>query len=137
MLLHIYVRNDVMVLEGVLARPEVPRFLLGVVIPLLQSFQLVVEVDHVVGLLVPQGGVFVLGKHIDHVLLLGLFNRLLGLSVRVGLRDRIVERLLLFDELSGDFFVGGLFPLEVLLLVEVVVHVGLPFRVAWRQVVGR
>ena len=135
MLLHVDVRNDVVVLEGVLARAEVPRLLLGVVVTLLQALQFVLEVDDVVGLLVPQGSVLVLGQHVGHVLLLGPFNCFLGAGVLVDLRDGVVERFLFFDEFAGNFLVGGLFALKILLLFDVVVDVLLPLGVALGQIV--
>ena len=48
------VANDVIVHNGVLARAEVPRLLLGVVFAVLKALQLVVEVHNIVGLLVTE-----------------------------------------------------------------------------------
>lgn len=124
-------------MEGVLAWAEVPWLLLRVIITVFETLQLVVEVDHVVGLLVAEGRVLILCEHINHVLLLGLFNRLLRVLVRVDLRDRVIEGLLLLNELSSDLLVGFLLALEVTLLVDIVGHVGLPLVVAGRQVVLR
>ena len=50
----INVANDVIVHNGVLARAEVPRLLLGVVLAVLKALQLVVEVNNIVGLLVTE-----------------------------------------------------------------------------------
>ena len=54
MLALVDIANDVVVDLRVLAGPEVPRLLLGVVWAILQALQLVVEVEDVVSLLVPQ-----------------------------------------------------------------------------------
>lgn len=129
-LLHVDIRNDVVVLKGVLAGAEVPGLLLGVVVPGFKALQLVVEVDHVVGLLVAERGVSILGEHINHVLLLGLLNSLLGVGVVVHLRDRVVQEVLGLDELGGHLLVGLCLALEVALLFDVLVNVGLPLLVA-------
>jgi len=50
-LLQVDVADDVVVVEGVLARPEVPGLVLRVVGPALQALQLVLEVQNVVSLL--------------------------------------------------------------------------------------
>ena len=59
------VADDVVVYDCVFARPIEPRLLLGVVGPILQSLQLVAEVEDVVGLLVAEGAVLVLGEYLD------------------------------------------------------------------------
>lgn len=135
MFLHVNVRNDVVVLQCVLSRPEVPRLLLGVVITIFEAFKLIVKVDHIIGLFVPQSGVLVLCQHVNHVLLLSLLNSCLRSGALVHLSNWVVERLLLFDELGCHLFVCGGITLEVALLVNVVVDVFLPIVVAERQVV--
>ena len=99
------VADDVVVDDCVFAGPEVPRFLFGVVRSRLQPFELVLEVEHVVGLLVPQRFVLVLRQLLDNCLLLGLAH--LGLSLWVGesLRDWVVLDFLPFDEFARDLAV--------------------------------
>ena len=119
-LLHVDVRNDIVVAVSVFAGSEVPRLVLWVVIALFQTLQLVVKVEHVVGLLVTESTVLVGGKHVDHVLLLCFLNRCLGRGVRIYLRYRVVERFLLFDELLSNFVVSRSFTLKVPFLLNVV-----------------
>ena len=52
MLSHIDVADDIVVDNCVFTRAEVPWFLLGVVRSVLETFQLVLEVEDVIGLLV-------------------------------------------------------------------------------------
>ena len=59
------VAHDVVVHQGIPFRSEVPRLLLRIVRSALQAFQLVLEVQHIVSLLIPQRSVLVLGKGID------------------------------------------------------------------------
>ena len=114
-LLHIDVGNNVVVLEGVLARAEVPRLLLRVIIAALQTLQLVVEVQHVVRLLVAKRVILILREHINHVLLLSSFNCCFSIIVLVDLSDWVVKSLLLLDELVCHFFILRLFSLEIAL----------------------
>jgi len=58
-LLHVDVRNDIVVAVSVFSGSEVPRFILRVVISSLESFELVFEFEHVVGLLVAERSVLV------------------------------------------------------------------------------
>jgi hypothetical protein len=51
-LLHADIADDVVVSVCILARPEIPWFLLGVVWPALQTFQFVLKVENVEGLLI-------------------------------------------------------------------------------------
>lgn len=127
-LLHVDVRYDIIVTVSVFSGSEVPRLVLRVVIALFQALQLVVEVKHVVGLLVPKSAVLVRGKHVNHVLLLGLLNRCLGGGIRVHLRYRVVECFLLFDELLSNFVVPRSFALKVSFLLNVVLYVCTPLR---------
>ena len=124
------VADNVVVYDCVFARPVEPRLLLGVVGPVLQPLQLVAEVENVVGLLIPEGTVLVLGEHFDRVLLLYLLD--LGLSLRVGerLRDRIVLDFLALYKLACDLPVWLSLALEVLLGLVVRGDVPLPFAVA-------
>ena len=57
MLLHTLITHDVIVRVRVLPRSEVPRFLLGEVRLVLETLQLVIKVDYIEGLLVPQGSI--------------------------------------------------------------------------------
>lgn len=57
MLGHGQVAQNIVVHLGVFARPEVPRFVFGVVGLVLKTLQLVVEVDDIECLLVPQSSV--------------------------------------------------------------------------------
>lgn len=58
-LLHVDVRNDIVVAVSVFSRSEIPRFFLRVVISCLESLELIIEVEHVVGLLVAECSVLV------------------------------------------------------------------------------
>ena len=90
MVLLVDIADDVVVYDRVLTRTEVPRLFLWVVGPILQSFELVLEIENIIGLLVAECSVLVLRKHLDHILLLLLSNLLLALWICEGLRDRIV-----------------------------------------------
>ena len=135
MVLHVDIRDDVVVNQGVLARSEIPRLFLWVVVAAFQPFQFVVEVNHVVGLLITKGSVLVPRQHINQILLLAFLNRLLSMWIIVHLSDWVVKGLLLFDELVGHFFVDGSLPLEIALLVHVLINVALPLSQALRQIV--
>ena len=131
MLLHIDVRNNVIILKGVLAWSEVPWLFLGVVIPALKSFQFIIKVDHIVSLLIPQGGVFIASQNVNHILLLGLFNCCLCLRTSVNLRNWVVKGFLLFNELVGHLLVSRLFTLKTTLLINVFIHITLPLLQAF------
>jgi hypothetical protein len=126
-LLHVDIRDYVVVLKGVLARSEIPRLSFRVVLSLLESFKFIVEVNNVVSLFISESVVSILSKHINHVLLLSLLNCLLCLFVIVNLSNRIVQEVLLLNELSGDFAVRLRDALEVSFLINVVRNVLLPF----------
>ena len=51
-LLHINIRNDVIIAKSVFTRSEVPWFLFGIIVSLLESLQLIIEVYNIVGLLI-------------------------------------------------------------------------------------
>ena len=130
MFLEVDVADDIVVYNCVFTRSVVPRLLLGVVGPILQSLKLIVEVEDVVGLLIPEGAVLVLGEHLDGVLLLYLLD--LGLSLRVGerLRNRVVLDFLALYKLTSDLPVWLSLALEVFLGLVVLVDVPFPFVVA-------
>lgn len=109
------VADDVVVDDRVFAGPEVPGFLFGVVRSRLQPFELVLEVEHVVSLLVTQRSVLVLRQLLDDGLLFGLAH--LRLSLRVGerLRDRVVLDFLALDELARHLAVRLRLTLQALL----------------------
>ena len=54
MLLHVNVADDVVVDQSVLSRAEVPGLFLWIVGTVLEALQLVIEVENVVRLLVPE-----------------------------------------------------------------------------------
>lgn len=138
MFLHVFVRNNIVVLKSVLAWAEVPWLLLGVVVTTLQSLQFVIKVDHVVGLFVSQSSITVTCKHIDHVLLLGLLNNRLGLVVIVNLGDGVIKEILRLNELGRNLVVGVGLSLEITLVVNVLTNVFLPLGVAlWQTVLLR
>ena len=90
------VADDVVVDDGVLSGAEVPRLLLRVVRAAFEAFELVVEVEDVVGLFVTEGFVLVLSQDIGHVLFLNLADLLLARRVRERLRDWVVLHFLGF-----------------------------------------
>ena len=61
----VHIANDVIVYDRVLARAEVPRLFLRVVRSIFEPLQLVLEIEDVVGLLVAEGAVLVLGEYLD------------------------------------------------------------------------
>ncbi len=125
--LHVNIRNYVVVLKSVLAGSEIPRLSFRVVLSLLESFKFIVEVNNVVSLFISESVISILSKHINHVLLLSLLNCLFCLFVIVNLSNRIVQEVLLLNELSGDFAVRLRDALEVSFLFNVVSNVLLPF----------
>lgn len=120
------VADDVVVDEGVALWPEVPWLLLRIVRPVLQPLQLVLKVEHIVRLLVPEGLVLVLGEHVDERVVLLLLRLLLDLPVLVDLRDRVVLRFLFLHVFVLDLDVRVCLALELLLLVDVGADVGFP-----------
>lgn len=66
------VADDVVVNHRVPLRSEVPWFFFGVVRPIFETRELVLEVQYVESLLVSERAVLILGKHIDELLLLKL-----------------------------------------------------------------
>jgi hypothetical protein len=55
--LHIDVRNYVVVDQGVFAWSEVPRFIFGEVFSVFEALQFVVKVEHIVGLFITKSTV--------------------------------------------------------------------------------
>lgn len=129
-LLHVYVRNDVVVLQSVFSRAKVPWFVCWVIVTTLEALQFVVEVEHVISLLVSKGSVSVASQHINQILLLRLLNNLLGVRVVVDLSDGVVKKVLRLDKLGGNFMVGSDITLEIALLVYVVCDILFPLGVA-------
>ena len=64
-LLHVDIADDVVVDHGVLTGAEVPWLLLGVVRTVLKALQLVVEVQNVVSLLVPESTILFKEKRLQ------------------------------------------------------------------------
>ena len=124
------IADDVVVHDCVFARTEVPRLFLGVVWPALQSLELVLKVENVIGLLVAKSFVLILCKHFDHILPLLLSNLSFALWVCEGLRDRIVLHLLSLNKLAGDLSVGFGLTLEVLFRLMVRLYVLCPISIA-------
>jgi len=108
------VADDVVVHHRVLARAEVPRFLLRVVRAVLQSLQLVVEVEDVVSLLVTQRFILVLCECFDHAAMLNLLDLLLARRISEGLRDRVVLHFLSLHVLVRHLAVRILNKLQIL-----------------------
>jgi len=127
MFLHVDVRNNVVVLECVLAWTEIPRLLFWVILALLESFKFVVEVHHIVCLLVTEGCVSIPSKHINHILFLCLFNCFFSLFIIVDLCDWIIKEILFFNKLCSHFDIRISNTLEVSLFINVVVKITFPF----------
>lgn len=135
MLLHVDVGNDVVVLMGVFAWPEIPGFFFWIIFPVFKSLKLVVKVDHVVSLLVPERCVSVARENINHVPTLCSFNCLFCLRVVVRLSDRIVQEVLRFDELACNFFIRLRYTLKVALLLNILIHIMFPLFITLRKIV--
>jgi len=129
-LLHVDIRDEVVVHRGGLSGPVVPRLLLGVAFTVLKSLQLVVEVEDVVSLLIAESSVTVLREDISHILLLNARDGCFLLGIPVDLGDWVVNGVVGLDELVGNFDVRISGALEVLFLLGVVVNVLLPILVA-------
>ena len=123
---HIDVADDVVVYDGVFSRAEVPWLLLGIVCATLKTFQLVIEVEDVIGLFIAQSVVFVLSENFDRILRLNRSNLLFSCGIGKGLSDRIVLNFLCLDRLTCHFVVWLCRPLEVLLRLIVLLKVSLP-----------
>ncbi len=54
MLLHLFITEDIVINKGVLARSEIPWFLCWVVWLVLQSLELIVKVNDIECLLIPE-----------------------------------------------------------------------------------
>jgi hypothetical protein len=92
----------------------------------LQAFKFIVKVEHVICLLVAESAVSVTCEYINHVLLLLALDMGFSVSVVVCLGDGVIQHILFFNELCGNFYVRVSHALKVSLLVQVVVHVPLP-----------
>ena len=126
MVFHIYVADNVVVYDGVFSRAEIPWLLLGIVWATLETFQLVIEIEDVIGLFIAQGVVFVLSKNFYRILRLNCSNLLLSLRIGKGLSDRVILNFLCLDRLTCHLAVWFWLPLEVLLRLIVLLKVSLP-----------
>ena len=111
------------------ARPEIPGFLLGVIGPVFESLKLILKVDDIVSLLVPQRAVLIFSEHIYEVLLFSLSDMLFNSRVTELLSDRVIRSLprLYILVCTLDIGLYRLLPLSARLLV--VVQFLLPRRV--------
>ena len=123
---HIDVADDVVVYDGIFSWAEVPWLLFGIVWATLETFQLVIEVEDVIGLFIAQGVVFVLSENFDRILRFNRSNLLLSRRVGKGLCDRVVLYFLRLDRLTCHFDVWICLPLEVLFGLIVLLNVSLP-----------
>ena len=97
MILQVHVAYNVVIRAGVPLRPKVPRLLFRIVWSILKTSQLVLEVQHIVSLLIPQRAIFILCKGVDELLLLVLPCNLLTALISIDLGDRIVTSLALLN----------------------------------------
>ena len=125
-LLHINVRDDVIITICVFTRSKVPWFVFGIIISLLEPLELIIKVYNIICLLIPQSSILISCEDISHILSLCLLNSCLRVGIVVYLSDRVVKRFLLFDKLLSYFFVGGRFTLEITFLLYVFIYVGFP-----------
>ena len=81
----------------------------------------------------------VLGEYVSHLLLLELLGQPFAPRIIVFLCDRVVYHILCFDESVSDLFVGISCALEVLLLINIVIHLFFPLIVAvsWQPMLFR
>lgn len=93
---------------------------------MLQARELVLEVDHVVGLLIPQSCVLVLGQSIDEVILLRLPGVSFRILISVLLCDGVVLGLDFLVFLLLEVNWGFSLALELLSGLGVLVHVLFP-----------
>lgn len=96
-ILQVHVADNVIVRAGVPLRSEVPWLLFRIVWPILQTGQLVLEVQHIVSLFIPQRAIFILCEGVDELLLLVLPGNLLTALVSIDLGDRVVTSLALLN----------------------------------------
>ena len=75
------VADNIIVHQGVFTGSEVPRLLLGVIRAVLQTLQLVVEVQNVVSLLVTQGAVLNATQASLEILRLGICDIVIKLTL--------------------------------------------------------
>lgn len=129
MLSHGVVWNNIVVCKSVLAWTEVPGLLHRVITSLLQPLQLVLKIQNVVGLLVPQSPVTVASQHVQHALLFHLLNGFLCLRVGIHLSDWIVQRIVRFNKLVSHLYVRLRLELKLFLFLCVVLNVVSPLRV--------
>mmetsp|Transcript_35585 Transcript_35585/g.54400 ORF Transcript_35585/g.54400 Transcript_35585/m.54400 type:complete len:249 (-) Transcript_35585:8-754(-) len=125
-LLQVVVTDDVVVHQRVSLRSEVPGLFLRVVRPGFKATELVLEVDHVESLLVPQSTVLVLGEDVDEIVVFSLASLALLTLVGIRLDDGVVPGLLSLDGFVGDLDVRVCLSLEVSFSVDVGLHVLLP-----------
>ena len=130
MVLLINIADYVVVYDSILAWAEVPWLFLGVVWPVLKSFELVLKVEHVVSLFVAECSVLIRCKHLNHILMLLLLDLSFTLWVCEGLRDRVVLYLISLHKLTGNLFIGLGLTLEVIFSLVIRSHVLFPRLIA-------
>lgn len=123
------IAHNVVVDEGVPLGPEVPWLLLRVVWSILQSRQLILKIQHVVGLLVSKGAVFVFRQDINKRFLFDLARILLNLRIGVDLRYGVVTGLLRLYSLVGDLYIRWRHTLKLRLLINVAAHIIPPLAI--------
>ncbi len=127
--LHVDVADDVVVHNGVLARSEVPRLILGVVRAVLKTLQFVIEVQNVVGLLVAKCLVLVFSQDFGHVSLFDFSHLALTLRVAESLSDGVVLNFLGLYVSVGHLAVRFRHSLEVALLFLVLFDLVAPVTI--------
>ena len=126
----VHIAYDVIVYNCVLAWAEVPWLFLGVVGPILESLELVLEIEDVVGLLVAESSVFILCEDLNCILLLLLSNLSLALRICEGLRDWVVLHLLSLHKLASNLFIGLCLTLEIIFSRMILRYIIFPCLVA-------
>ena len=76
---------------------------------------------------------FILGEHLDHVLVFNLLHLVFFLFVCVCLSDWVVEDLLTLYKGISHFFIDRSFALEVGFLKHIVIHFLFPLAIAISQ----
>jgi len=127
--LQVIVADDVVVNEGISFGSEVPGLLFGVVGPIFQPGEFVFEVYYVVGLLISEGSIFILGQHVNEGISLRISSDFLSRGIGVNLGDRIVTRLLSLDVLVCHLHIWVRVALEIGLGFNVCTNIFFPVAV--------
>lgn len=136
MLFQIIVTDNIVVNKWISFGSEIPWLLFWIIWPIFKTCKFVFEVYYIVGLLISEGSIFILGQDVDKCTSLRISSYFFSVGICVNLSDRIVTRLLSLDVLIGDLDIWIRVALEVSLGVDVCTNIFFPVAVvsvSWEE----